>query len=53
MTEPETVGVDLPDEADLWAEIGADRRHEWFLVRAAFVAALLVALAVTSRMVWS
>lgn len=53
MTEPETVDVALPDEARLLAEIGDDRRHERFLVRAAFVAALLVALAITTRMLWA
>lgn len=47
-----TVGFDLPDEADLKAEIGADRRHERFLVRAALVAAVLVAVVITTRMIW-
>jgi hypothetical protein len=48
----ETVGFDLPDEARLRAEIGDDRRHERFLVRAALVAAILVATVITTRMIW-
>ncbi len=47
-----TVGVDLPDEARMRAEIVDDRRHERFLVRAAFVAAILVAMVITTRMIW-
>jgi hypothetical protein len=49
----ETVGFDLPDDARLTAEIGDDRLHERFLVRAALVAAILVAIAITTRMIWS
>ena len=48
----ETVGFDLPDEARLRAEIGDDRLHERFLVRAALVAAILVAIVITARMIW-
>ncbi len=49
----ETVGFDLPDEARLRAEIGDDRRHERFLVRAALVAAILVAIMIMTRVIWS
>ena len=48
----ETVGFDLPDEARLRAEIGEDRRHERFLIRAAVVAAILVALVIMTRTIW-
>ncbi len=48
----ETIGFDLPDEARLRAEIGDDRRHERFLVRAALVAAILVAMVIATRMIW-
>ena len=48
----ETVGFDLPDEARLRAEIGDDRHHERFLVRAALVAALLVAIVIMTRVLW-
>ena len=48
----ETVGFDLPDEARMRAEIGDDRLHERFLVRAALVAAILVAIVITTRMIW-
>lgn len=48
----ETVGFDLPDEASLRAEIGDDRLHERFLVRAALVAAILVAVVITTRTIW-
>lgn len=48
----ETVGFDLPDDARLRAEIGDDRLHERFLVRAALVAAILVAIVITARMIW-
>jgi hypothetical protein len=48
----ETLGFDLPDEARLRAEIGDDRLHERFLVRAALVAAILVAIVITTRMIW-
>jgi len=49
-TEP--VGFDLPDEACLRAEIGEDRLHERFLVRAALFSAILVAIVITARMIW-
>ncbi len=52
MTEHGTVAAEPPDEARLAAEIGADRRHERFLVRAAAIAAVLVAVAITARLVW-
>jgi hypothetical protein len=66
MTEPQSVirpaptpepatdtrGFELPDEARLRAEIVEDRRHERFLVRAALVAAILVAIVITTRMIW-
>lgn len=42
-----------PDEARLRAELGSDRRHERFLVRAALVAVVLVALMITARTVWA
>jgi hypothetical protein len=48
----ETLGFELPDDACLLAEIGDDRRHERFLVRAALVAAILVALVIMTRMIW-
>lgn len=43
---------DLPDEARLLAEIGDDRLRERFLIRAALVAAILVAMVIMARMVW-
>lgn len=46
------VGFDLPEQARLRAEIGEDRRHERFLVRAALVAAILVAIVITTRVIW-
>lgn len=55
MTEPRATGpaaIELPDPARMRAEIGADRRHERFLVRAALVAAVLVAVMITTRMIW-
>lgn len=48
----ETVGFDLPDEARLRAEIGDDRLHERFLVRAALVASILVATVMTTWIIW-
>lgn len=48
----ETVGFDLPDVARQRAEIGDDRLHERFLVRAAFVAAILVAMVIMTRVIW-
>jgi hypothetical protein len=48
----ETVGFDLPDEARLRAEIGDDRLHERFLVRAALVAEILVAIVIMTRVIW-
>jgi len=53
MTEPETVDVEPPDEAHMRAEIGDDRHHERFLVRAALVAAILVAIVITARLMWA
>lgn len=47
----ETVGFDLPDEARMRAEIGEDRLHEQFLVRAALVAAILVDIVITMRVI--
>ena len=49
----ETVSIEIPDEARLWTEIDEDRHHERFLVRAALVAAILVALVITARLVWA
>ena len=48
----DTLGFELPDEARLRAEIGEDRLHERFLVRAALVAAILVALVIMTRTIW-
>ena len=47
-----TDGFALPEEARLRAEIGEDRRHERFLVRAALVAAILVAVVIMTRVIW-
>ncbi len=48
----EAIGFDVPDEARLTAEIGDDRRHERFLVRAALVASILVAMVIATRLIW-
>jgi hypothetical protein len=48
----EAVGFDVADEARLRAEIGEDGRHERFLVRAALVGAILVAMVITTRVIW-
>ena len=48
----DTLGFELPDEARLRVEIGEDRLHERFLVRAALVAAILVALVIMTRTIW-
>ena len=44
---------DMPDEAAMMAEIDTDRRHERFLLRAALVAAIVVALALSARLLWA
>jgi hypothetical protein len=48
----ETDGFALPDDARLRAEIGEDRLHERFLVRAALVATILVATVIATRVIW-
>lgn len=49
---PERIDIPIPDEARMAAEIDDDRHHELFLVRAAVIAALLVALVIAARVVW-
>ncbi|MET0862979.1 MAG: hypothetical protein ABWZ98_01460 [Nakamurella sp.] len=43
---------EVPDEAAMVAEIDADRRHERFLIRAAIIAVLIVAVAISVRLIW-
>ncbi len=45
--------TELPDEAHLKAEIDDDRRHERYLVRAALVGAILIAIVITARLMWA
>lgn len=42
----------LPSEAEMSREIVRDRRHERYLVRAAIVAVLVIAIAVAVRVVF-
>jgi hypothetical protein len=54
MTDPpagQAVPV-VPDDAVLIREIDQDRRHERYLVRAALVACVVIAIALTIRLVW-
>jgi len=41
-----------PSEREMVDEIDHDRRHERYLVRAALVAALVIGLALTVRVIW-
>jgi hypothetical protein len=52
MTVP--IGLDglVPDDGEVNAEINRDRRHERYLLRSAAVAVLVIALAITVRVVW-
>ena len=56
MTDPKPVGGQLvpevPENAEMSREIDRDRRHERYLVRAAVVAVLVIAIAVAIRLVW-
>jgi hypothetical protein len=54
MTDPpagQAVPV-VPDDAVMIREIDQDRRHERYLVRAALVACVVIAIALTIRLVW-
>ena len=54
MTDPaagQAVPV-VPDDAVMIREIDRDRRHERYLVRAALVACVVIAMALTIRLVW-
>ena len=42
----------VPDDTVMIDEIDQDRRHERYLVRAAFVASVVIAIALAIRMVW-
>jgi len=42
----------VPSEREMVDEIDHDRRHERYLVRAALVAALVIGLALTVRVIW-
>jgi len=61
MTEPTVardpavmlVGPKVPDEATMTAEINADRRHERFLLRAALIAVIVVAILISVRFLWA
>jgi hypothetical protein len=61
MTEPTVardpavtlVGPKVPDEATMTAEINHDRRHERFLLRAALIAVILVAVLISVRLLWA
>jgi hypothetical protein len=46
------VGPNVPDEATMKAEIDQDRRHERFLVRAALIAVIAVAIVISVRFLW-
>ncbi|TKV58632.1 hypothetical protein FDO65_13980 [Nakamurella flava] len=50
--EPDPAGVaaPIPDLPTMDDEIVRDRRHEWYLVRAALVALVLIGLAVWVRL---
>ena len=42
----------VPDDTVMILEIDRDRRHERYLVRAALVACIVIAVALAIRMVW-
>lgn len=42
----------VADDAVMISEIDQDRRHERYLVRAAVVACIVIAIALTIRLVW-
>lgn len=42
----------VPDDAVMISEIDQDRRHERYLVRAALVACVVIAVALAIRLVW-
>jgi len=42
----------VPDDAVMIREIDQDRRHERYLVRAALVACIVIAMALAIRLVW-
>ena len=42
----------VPDDAVMIGEIDRDRRHERYLVRAALVACIVIAMALAIRLVW-
>jgi len=42
----------VPDDAVMIREIDQDRRHERYLLRAALVACLVIAIALAIRLVW-
>lgn len=51
--DPAGVAAPVPDESTMIREIVHDRRHEWYLVRAAAVAVVIVLLAVAIRVLTS
>ena len=42
----------VPDDAVMIREIDRDRRHERYLLRAALVACIVIAIALAIRLVW-
>jgi hypothetical protein len=56
MTDPRPVAGELipevPSEDEMSREIVRDRRHERYLVHAALVAVLVIAIAVMVRVMW-
>jgi hypothetical protein len=61
MTEPTVardpavtlMGPNVPDEATMKAEINNDRCHERFLLRAALIAVIVVAVLISVRFLWA
>lgn len=51
--DPAGVAASIPDLDTMDEEIVRDRRHEWYLVRAAAVALVIIALAVWIRLLTS
>jgi len=56
MTNSRPAGGELvpvvPTDAEMSREINLDRRHERYLVRATFIAVLVIAIAVAIRLIW-